>query len=88
VSVISLGGLNMSVIVKVEREKAEEDSPTTIGLFVFSALPRGGEKVVIQSGTRLQAYVVEQVEHLPVGSPEGSEHPEVMIYVSEHPEPA
>jgi hypothetical protein len=59
------------------------ESPT-IGLFVFSALPRGGEKVMIDiGGGRLRPYLVEQVEHFPVGSPEGSEQSAVSIYVTD-----
>ena len=73
----------MSIIVKVERERADEGEPSTLGLFVFSALPRGGEKVMINLGASLKPYLVEQVAHYPVGSPEGSEQCAVTIYVTD-----
>jgi hypothetical protein len=34
-------------------------------------------------GGRLRPYPVEQVEHFPVGSPEGSEQSAVSIYVTD-----
>jgi hypothetical protein len=77
----------MSIIVKVERESVEEGASSTIGLFVFAALPRGGERVLINLGTgQLRPYLVEQVEHFPVGSPEGSEQSAVSIYVTDDPD--
>jgi hypothetical protein len=39
--------VGVSIIAKVERQAVEEGKSPTIGLFVFSALPRGGEKVMI-----------------------------------------
>jgi hypothetical protein len=74
----------VSIIAKVERQTVEEGESPTIGLFVFSALPRGGEKVMIDiGGGRLRPYLVEQVEHFPVGSPEGSEQSAVSVYVTD-----
>jgi hypothetical protein len=78
----------MSIIVKVERQTPEEGEAQTIGLFVFSALPRGGEEVVINVNGRLTPYLVEQITHFPVGSPEGSEQSAISIHVTAYPDKA
>lgn len=74
----------MSIVVKVELEAPEEGETPALGLFVFSPLPRGGEKVVVNSNGRLRTYLVEQITHFPVGSPEGSEQSAVSIHVTDY----